>query len=69
MRLSQMIEELQEIQEFCEDDDPEVCLAMQPNYPFKYSIQDIVEVDGTVYITEKTQLNYLEFRVTEELGW
>lgn len=68
MRLSQLIEELQEIQELCEDD-PEVCLAMQPNYPFKYSIQDVVEVDGTVYITEKTQLNYLESRVTEQLGW
>lgn len=56
------------------DADAEVRLAMQPQWAFEYSINDIVVVedkDGNniAYLSEGRQLGYLPGNVAEELGW
>lgn len=57
-------------------EDAEVRLAMQPSYPFEYSIGDVVTVapeydndPGRVYLAEGRQLNYLPGDARAELGW
>jgi len=63
--------------------DAEVRLAMQPNYPFEYSISQIIELprgvldedeeadkdDTIVYLAEGEQLAYLPQFVSEHLNW
>jgi hypothetical protein len=65
------------------DGDTEVRLAIQPSWPFEYSVGSIVrcspleyeeydrEGDGesVVYIGEGSQLGYLPLVVKDELGW
>jgi hypothetical protein len=65
------------------DGDTEVRLAMQPSWPFEYSIGGIVRVssledeeyddegngESVVYIGEGTQMGYLPNIVKNELGW
>ena len=68
---------VQDLIDFLEDADPddEVRLAMQPSWPFEYSIGqvEIVESDeddsAIVYLAEGSQLNYLPGTVKEFLGW
>jgi len=56
----------------------EVRLAMQPSWPFEYSIDQILFVekvedegrmDDVVYLSEGGQIGYLPGDVKEELGW
>lgn len=59
--------------------DSQVRFASQPNWPFEYSINDVVEVsnneddedneDTTVYLVEGRQLGYLPGNVKDEIGW
>lgn len=52
--------------------DAEVRVAMQPSWPFEYSVQDYVieSEDGeTVYLAEHRQEGYLNGYVQNELGW
>lgn len=68
MRLSDLIDQLTEIQEDL-DNDPEVRLMIQPTYPFEYSIKGVVTSEefsedritkesNTVFIIEGGQLKY-----------
>ena len=49
----------------------EVRLAMQPSWPFEYSIGNYAESeDGeVVYLAEGSQLDYLNGEIKEQLGW
>jgi hypothetical protein len=59
--------------------DTEVRFASQPNWPFEYSIYDIVEVEvekrntdeteTVVYLAEGSQIGYLPSEAKDELGW
>lgn len=64
MTVRELIEELEGFEE-----DMEVSLAIQPNYPFEHSVGDIVDAGGKVYIGEDRQLDYLSGEATEALGW
>ena len=63
--------------EFLEDCNPdaEVRLAMQPRWPFEYSIDGFSLMESetddgpVVYLPEGQQLNYLPGNVQEDLGW
>ena len=67
MLISELIERLQDIQ--ADHPDAEVRLAMQPSWPFEYSIHQVVTVEDledpegeeapVVYISEGAQLGYL----------
>jgi len=61
----------QDLIDFLQDLDPdtEIRIAEQPNWPFEYSIDEVVEVDGIVYIGEGSQIGYLPGEVSNELGW
>ena len=61
-------------------DDAEVRLAMQPSWPFEYSIGDVIPVEPdeeapadeevkVVYLTEGSQLGYLPGNASEAIGW
>ena len=52
-----------------QDLDSEVRLAMQPSWPFEYSISEVVVVDDVTYLSEGTQLGYLPSEVKKELTW
>ncbi len=77
MTIAELIQHLQDIIEDADvDENTEVRLAMQPSYPFEYSIGNVVHVEGlgekeetVVYIGEGQQLSYLAHAVSEELGW
>ena len=60
-----------ELKELIEDidDEVEVLLAMQPNYPIEYSIEKGLEADTYFYLTEGTQLGYLPERAVQAIGW
>lgn len=60
-----------DLMEMLEGFDPEtkIRLAQQPGWPFEYSVGNVVEVDGTVYIGEGEKLDYLAGEVRAELGW
>lgn len=64
MTVAQLIEILEGM-----DEEAEVRLAIQPNYPFEHGIGEVVEVDGKVYIAEKSQIGYLPAEVSADLGW
>lgn len=77
MTVAELIEELDGV-----DPDSEVRLAVQPRWPFEYSIAAIVQVPAVddesvpederpmiVYFGEGAQLGYLPGYVSEELGW
>lgn len=68
MRISELLELLENIQEDFPDEDPEVRLAMQPQWAFEYSIHAVTPVfledhqggvAPVVYLSEGTQLGYL----------
>ena len=51
------------------DEDTEIRLAMQPAWPFEYSIGNAIEVNGILYLAENEQLDHLPDEVRNELGW
>lgn len=68
MRLSELLETLQSIADEYPDEDPEVRLAMQPQWAFEYSIHSVTPVSledrqgeefPVVYLSEGVQLGYL----------
>jgi hypothetical protein len=78
MTVAELIEVLQYM-----DQDAEVRLAQQPNYPFEYSVDNVVQIEAPaededgededaeqiVYISDGSQLDYLPGVVSRELGW
>ena len=72
MRLSELIERLQDIQSdierLAEESDPDVYLAIQPEWAFQYTISGIVFVESLnkVYIGEGSQDGYLPHEAHEE---
>lgn len=68
MRVSELLELLQSIVDECPDEDPEVRLAMQPQWAFEYSIHSVTPIyledhrggeTPVVYLSEGRQLGYL----------
>lgn len=57
MTLSELIEQLLELQQDAGDDNPEVRLAHQPQWPFEYSLTDVLLVD----VNEEERLEIDEF--------
>lgn len=65
------------------DEGTEVRLAMQPSWPFEYSISEVIPVNlqddeddeydedetDVVYLVEGTQLGYLPSKAQQEIGW
>lgn len=75
MRLSQLIEELEAIQDAYPDKDPEVHLAIQPQWAFEYSIHSVTcleDLEGedapVVYLSEGVQLGYLP-GAAQDIAW
>ncbi len=75
MRISELIEELEAIQDAYPDRDPEVRLAIQPQWAFEYSIHSISCLEGlkgedapVVYLSEGSQLGYLP-RAVKDVAW
>lgn len=77
MTLAELIEQLEDLA-YSYGDDVEVRLAQQPNWPFEYSIDSIIEgpEDGpedapvtTIYIVEGQQLGYLPNKAAAIIGW
>ena len=76
MTATQLIEELEWAIERNQGDDVEVRTAQQPKWAFEYSIDSAVtikneEEDGetVVYLSEGSQLGYLNEFAASELGW
>jgi hypothetical protein len=65
------IETVSDLLELLEDMDPAapLRLATQPAWPFEYTVSDVVEVCGTVWLSEGGQVGYLAGAVAAELGW
>lgn len=82
MRLSELIEKLEAFQDAYPGKDPEVRLAIQPSWPFEYSIHSISsprlkddrgeddrgEKVPVVYLSEGSQLGYLP-RAAQDAAW
>ena len=79
MTVEELIEELRLF-----DQDAKVRFASQPNWPFEYSINGVVEAyventnkrtdfgyekENIVYLEEGRQLGYLPSEAKDELGW
>nr|WSZ97259.1 hypothetical protein OH820_17785 [Streptomyces sp. NBC_00857] len=65
MTVGQLIEKLEKFPE-----DAPVGLAMQPAWPFAYSIGQVAaDFGGTVWIAEGEQICYLPESAVEVLGW
>ena len=74
MTVADLIEELKWMPE-----EAEVRFASQPNWPFEYSIDDVVsveienrrtgEAEGVVYLAEGRQIGYLPSEAKNELMW
>lgn len=67
MNISELISVLEDFAE--ENPDANVKLAMQPNYPFEYSIGDIIKAGEDIFLSEGHQIGYLKGEVRNELGW
>lgn len=69
MRVKDLIAKLKQF-----DENANVRLASQPQWPFEYSIDKIVESEdedkvSVVYIAEKVQIGYLPDEAVRLLGW
>ncbi|MER0443035.1 hypothetical protein ABR738_00340 [Streptomyces sp. Edi4] len=65
MTVAELIEQLEGV-----DPDAPIRLAMQPRYPFEYTIGQVVEAeDGTCWIGEGEQVGYLSEDATNALEW
>jgi hypothetical protein len=71
VKLRELIDRLSDYLDEDDETGPEVRLAIQPNYPFEYSIGEVAENDGgdIVYIGEGSQLDYLPGDARDALGW
>lgn len=66
--LMQLLEQMAEEHDL--GDETEVRIAMQPNYPFEYSLSDrATVVNGVIYLAEGSQEGYLPGEVSRGLGW
>lgn len=66
--LRQLLEELTEEHDL--PGETEVRIAMQPHYPFEYSLSDrATVVNGVIYLAEGSQEGYLPGGVSQGLGW
>lgn len=61
MKVYELIEMLEGL-----DEDMEVMIAEQPNYPFEYSIAGLAEYDGKLYIVEGYQKGYVSKEIWDE---
>jgi len=69
MSIDELIEVLQEAREDL-GGDAEVRLAMQPNWPFEYTIRNgTASAEGVIYLAEGRQLDYLPGEISQEFGW
>jgi len=73
MTVSELIEHLED-HVSNGDGNLEVRLAMQPNWPFEYRIDeqstsDVQATNDAVYLAEGGQIGYLPGDVAEELNW
>lgn len=75
MRISELIERLQDIQAAYPDRDLEVRLAIQPQWAFEYSVHSLSCLEGlkgedapVVYLSEGSQLGYLP-RAVKDVAW
>lgn len=67
MTVQELIEQLSEM-----NPSAEIRLAIQPRYPFEYSVQNEIvqtEDESKVFIGESGQIGYLEEEVCELLNW
>ena len=74
MTVQRLIEELEQM-----NPNAEVRFAAQPNWPFEYDIDSVVQVDvedrrtddttEVVYLEEGRQIGYLPGEAARELGW
>jgi hypothetical protein len=69
MTVGDLIEVLREF-----DEDADVRIASQPNWPFEYEIDEVIEArtgsdETTVYLGEGIQIGYLPGIAAVELGW
>ncbi len=69
MTVQDLIYELEQM-----NPDAEVRFAVQPSWPFEYTISSVIEMDfengaPVVYLEEGTHLGYLPEAVREELNW
>ena len=62
MRVAELREYLTEM-----DDDTEIHLALQPNYPLEATVRGIALVDGVLYLGEGTHVGYLPGCVANEV--
>ena len=79
MNVQELILHLQELVEQDESNaEKQVKLAMQPQWPFEYSINGVVQITvkdreenekDMVYLEEGRQVGYLPSEAKEELGW
>ena len=85
MTAKELIEELEYAISVNGGDDVEVRTAQQPNWPFEYSIDAAVTIEGedldevrdsvvgeknvVVYLGEGSQIGYLNEDASRELGW
>jgi len=79
MTLSELIDQLTELQQECGDEDPQVMMAHQPNWPLQMPLASVVlhdpdpegqQSERTVYVAEGWGGNgYLTEGVSELLGW
>jgi len=61
MRLSELLEELSVVQEELEgseNEDPEILVAFQPNYPLEAGVACVSLVGGTVYVATNQGSGY-----------
>jgi hypothetical protein len=62
MRVAELREYLSEM-----DDDTEIHLAIQPNYPLEATVRGIALVDGVLYLGEGAPVGYLSGDVADEV--
>lgn len=67
MTVEELIEQLSDM-----NPSAEIRLAIQPNYPFEFDVQDEIvqtEDESKVFIGEGRQIGYLEEEPRELLNW
>ena len=51
------------------DDDTQVRLAIQPNYPLECHLDEVDLHEGVVYLTQGDDIGYLPGEVRNRFGW
>lgn len=65
MRLSELAALVAQLQEEAGDNDPVVKMAVQPGYPFEWSIRDLVLAGDTAYVVQGSEQEYFTGSVDE----